>query len=158
MQEGYLLFIAKKYKEAESKYNAALIYLRRTSICDLPMVLAKKIELYSAMHNDDAMLNAYQESMHHSDSCGIIKYSIYNKEMLVKALANRYGYDNLGSELDSLNKLFNRKENLEELDDLDTKYQMSIKDLEIANQKKNNLYLFFFVGSRSSYYFGKSCC
>lgn len=142
MQEGYLLFIAKNNRAAELKYDAAITFLRRSSICDLPMILAKKIELYGAMRDAKSMQSAYQESMYYSDSCGIIKYSIYNKEMLIKVLANTYGFANVGSELDSLNNLFNRNVKLKELNDLDTKYKINNKDLALKSQKRTTLYLF----------------
>ncbi len=141
MQEGYLLFLANQNNLAEQKYDAAITFLKRSSICDLPMIYAKKIELYGAMSDDASMQRVYNESLHYADSCGIIKYSIYTKEMLIKVLANKCGFGKVGSELDSLHNLFNRNIKLQELNDLNAKYELSLRDLALKNQKDTNLYL-----------------
>jgi tetratricopeptide (TPR) repeat protein len=41
MQEAYLQFLNKNYKEAENRYDSAIHLMQRSSPCDLPMIYAK---------------------------------------------------------------------------------------------------------------------
>lgn len=140
MQQGYLLYLSKHYQDADVTYDTAIEILKDASPCDLPMIFVKKIELYAATDDQVAMNTAYRNAMFYSDSCGIIKYSIYAKEMLINVITRSKGHKNINNELDSLKNISNVNNNLKELNRLDTEHQMSIKDLEIANQKMKNFY------------------
>ncbi len=117
-QQGYLLFLAKRYSEAEATYDRAITDLRVASPCDMPMILVKKMQLYAAMNDMDHALAALRESDRYADSCGIIKYQIYAHDELkaiYKTRNNSAGVAQTVALLDSLNKVYAQAEHIAEL-------------------------------------------
>ena len=49
MQEGFILYLDKKYAEADKKYDTVLTILSKLAPYQLPNVYGKKIELYNEM-------------------------------------------------------------------------------------------------------------
>lgn len=117
-QQGYLLFLAKCYPEAEATYDRAMTDLRASSPCDMPMILVKKMQLYAAMNDMDRALAALRESDRYAGSCGIIKYQIYAHDELKAIYKNRNdpaGVTQTIVLLDSLNKVYAQAEHIAEL-------------------------------------------
>lgn len=140
MQQGYILMLYSKFKESEIKLNESQLLLSKTSICDLPMILAKKMELYAKMNNFAAVKKNYHESIRYADSCKIIKYGIYTREILENIYIGKPVIKKELEELDSLRKVYKEEERLNELNELGKKYQNMLKDQEILHQKKNAFY------------------
>lgn len=144
MQVAYLLFLEKKYAESEQKYDIALALMQKASPCDLPMIYAKKIELYGKMQQKSDLLNAYKLSLACADSCQIVKYAIYTKEMYIKALKEQAEYKEalvVKEELDTLNNKYNQKEHLDKLTQLDKQYQSTLKDYQLRVQERQMVFL-----------------
>lgn len=126
MQEAYLLYLDKKYNEAEKKYDVAILKMTNSSPCDLPMIYGKKIELYGAMSNNEKMIDSYNKSIRVADSCKILKYNLYSNQMLSLAykkandFKKAYKYDKI---CDSLDLIYNEQEHLKKLNELEKKYQ-----------------------------------
>ena len=141
MQEAYILYLDKAYVAAEKKYDQAIILLRGSSPCDLPMIYTKKIELYDAM-NDEAKINdAYKKALHYADSCKIVKYTIYAKEVFANALINQNGMEPLMRELDSLHRIYREKDRLKEIEEIERKYEASLKEVALRNKQRQILLL-----------------
>lgn len=143
MQEAYLFFLKKNYPAAEKRYELALQKMHLASICDLPMIYAKMIELYAEMNNDAKMQKAYQQSVYFADSCDIFKYTIYTNESMSQAYARKKDYSNAYlylKQMDQLREEYNDKENLNRIADLDKKYQTALKDTELTHRAKQLYY------------------
>lgn len=117
-QQGYLLFLDKRYPEAEKTYDRAMTDLRIASPCDMPMILVKKMQLYAAMNDMNRALAALRESNRYADSCGIIKYRIYAYDELKAIYKNRNdpaGVAQTVALLDSLNIVYAQVQHVAEL-------------------------------------------
>ncbi|WP_333853744.1 LuxR C-terminal-related transcriptional regulator [Epilithonimonas sp.] len=125
MQEGYLFLIKKQYNEAEKKYYEALKIMHASNSCNLPIVYAKLMNLYSKKKNIAKAEEIYDVSMKTSDSCNILKYKIF----AASEMANIYKENNLfgkaylmSSELDSLRRLENQEVKISEMHIIDKAY------------------------------------
>jgi NADH dehydrogenase/NADH:ubiquinone oxidoreductase subunit G len=137
MQEAYLQFLNKNYKEAENRYDSAIHLMQRSSPCDLPMIYAKKLELFGETGQKNETQLTYLASLKSADSCGILKYTIYTKQMMVRALINQKEYLQalkVVMEMDSLNMLYNSTEHLKQIAELNKKYEVNLKDIRIKEQ------------------------
>jgi signal transduction histidine kinase len=134
MQEAYLLFQKKEFAAANLRYDVAIEKMKIASICNLPMIYGKKIQLYGAMKNESAMQAMYAKSMAAADSCHIWKYNLYTTEMMWKSYEAMPDYKNAFiylKQYDSLNEFYNQKEHLEKITELDKKYENEKKDHEL---------------------------
>ncbi len=84
MQEAYLDLRAKDYSQAEQKFLHARKIKQQSDPCNLPMVLGKMMELYGASGDSQALTKTFERSNAIADSCGILKYKIYNYQLLRK--------------------------------------------------------------------------
>lgn len=144
MQQAYGLFLDKKYPRAEALYDESIGIIKTIDPCDLPMAYVKKMQLYNAMNRLDLAEDAYRKSMHHSDSCGIIKYSIYAKDELLTIYARRNEYKKvaeLNREIDSLNNIYKKEEKLASLHNQQQKFNLANNDKQINQEKQNQKYL-----------------
>ena len=117
-QQGYLLFLNKRYPEAEATYDRAMTNLRVASPCDMPMILVKKMQLYAAMNDMDRALAALRESNRYADSCGIVKYRMYAYEELKSIYKSRndlVGLAETVARLDTLNLVYAQARHIAEL-------------------------------------------
>ncbi|MCC6372294.1 MAG: hypothetical protein IT236_14925, partial [Bacteroidia bacterium] len=62
IEKAYLLFLEKKYEEAEVRYDILLNKMQKENPCNMPLIYAKKIELYSAMNKFDKVQENYNKS------------------------------------------------------------------------------------------------
>ncbi len=144
MQQGYLLFLNRKYAQAEQFYDRAIGAMRASSPCDLPMIYVKKMQLYDAVNQLDLMRNAFRLSGRCADSCGIIKYHIYAADELLKIYARHNDLPRIAStkrRLDSLNTIYAQAENIAALHDQKEAILLGAKDRELETGKYNQTYL-----------------
>jgi signal transduction histidine kinase len=139
MQEAYILFLNKNYAKAELKYDIAIAKLKRTSPCDLPMIYAKKIELYGAINSTNKLIHNYTLAIHSADSCHISKYTMYTTEIMKQTYGKlqnykaAYAYSKI---YDSLFVAYNSKENANKLSELAIQYETKKKEQELILQSK----------------------
>lgn len=142
MQEGYIKYLNKSYQEAEKIYNEAITLMTHSSVCDLPMILVKKMQLYGELDELDKLEEIYRQSVAKADSCGILKYHMYAAEEASKIFKQRKDAQRslrYQLELDSLKKVYDTEKHLAELhlaksahkDELVTKQQMKNQHLVI---------------------------
>jgi signal transduction histidine kinase len=139
MQEAYIKFLDKDYKNAERKYAIALELMRKSSPCDLPMINAKQIELYGDMGDDEKIEKTLKLSLASADSCKIIKYSMYTYDMTRKAYEKQQKFGKAFDAFkikDSLEIVYDTKEHLDKVKELELKYQTERKEKEIAINKQ----------------------
>ncbi len=144
MQEGYLLYLEKKYRESEVKYFASAKLMEKASPCDLPIVYGKQMQLYYDLYNnDEKALQLYSKSLAKADSCNILKYKLYATEVMM----NLYTEKNNPSKLlifkkkyDSLDDLYRMSENLSKLHD--EKDQILTAEKHVVSQSKTRIIVF----------------
>ncbi len=150
MQEGYLLYLKKDYLNADKRFDVAIEKMKTSSPCDLPMIYGKKIELYGAINNRENLQQTYRKSLLSAESCGILKYTMYTTQMMMKAyeLMNDYkeAY-HCALLLDSIQEVYNSESHLQLITELETKYEVTHKDQQIyeakvkANSQSTKIYL-----------------
>lgn len=139
MQEAYMQYLAKNYTSSAQIYNRAIDLMQKASPCDLPMIYGKKIQLYGATFQDNALYSAYNKGLHFADSCNIFKYKMYITEMMSNAYEERGDYKNAYLFLckyDTLKQNYNEDEHLNKIYELDKKYQAEAKDYQLKAQQQ----------------------
>lgn len=134
MQDGYLLYLDKKYAEAELQYDLAIEKMQQASSCNLPLIYAKKIALYGAMNDEAKMQLAYKQALHYADSCHILKYNLYAAEIIRNTYQSMGKYDlafKYFTVYDSLNTIYNADGFKDKLQELEIKYETSKKEQAI---------------------------
>lgn len=147
MQQGYILFLKQHYSEAEKLYDAALVKLKASSECDIPMILVKKVQLYDKMNRLVDRDQAYKEAVKSADECGIIKYRMYADDELVNIYKKRNEAEKalvLQKELDSLNTAYQKEQKLASLHLEREKVLIESKEEEIVKKQANLNYLLIF--------------
>ena len=119
MQEGYLLFLEKKYKEAQIRYQNSIQLLKKTSPCDIPVVNGKIMQLlYAQTQSDKEALKIYYETLSIADSCSILKYKLYATEVMMNLYKEHHEIDKsyiFQKKYDSLSNIYDMSENLSAL-------------------------------------------
>lgn len=93
MQEAYLLFLEKNYRDAARRYQVAEEWMREVSRCDLPMIYGKQMELYGETGDTTQMMERLKKGLRSADSCGIGKYKLYLYEMAAKGFLSARNID-----------------------------------------------------------------
>ena len=116
MQEGYLLFLDKKYTEAHEKYKNSLALLKEVSPCDIPVVNGKIMQLLYAQNNSDqGAIAVYNKSIRLADSCSILKYKLYSTEVMMNLYKDHNEVEKsylFQTKYDSLAQLYDQQDNL----------------------------------------------
>lgn len=154
VQQGYLLFRKKNYKQADAKYQAAIELIKHASPCDLPIVYAKKLELYAALKRPDMVDSTFGLAIRAADDCGIIKSKITVHQVMVGIYEKMGNYEKAYfylKKLQALNLAYDNKTHLEQLTELDKKYQTKEKEARLLLQGKQlqrkNFLIAVLVGS-----------
>lgn len=154
VQQGYLLFRNKEYKQADAKYEAAIGLIKSASPCDLPMVYAKKMALYAALKQYSMMDSAFNSAIKAADDCGTIKSKITVHQVMVKIYEEMGSYEKAFRylrKLEALNIAYDRKTHLEQVTFLDKKYQTKEREAKLLLQGKQiqhkNFLIAVLVGS-----------
>ena len=143
-QQGFLLFKANRYPEAEATYDRAIPDLLATSGCDMPMILVKKMQLYAAMNRMGQARAMLAESNRYADSCGIIKYRIYAFEELYAIYKARHDAPRIAATmqtLDSLNAVYNRAEQIASLHNQKEALEQQVSDRKLQHQQQRGGWL-----------------
>jgi signal transduction histidine kinase len=143
MQEAYLRYLNQDYDQANLIYDRAIDLLKVAKPCDLPMIYGKKIQLYGATKQDTALYNTYRTALRYADSCNVYKYTLYITEMMSIAFLKQGNYKNAYvylCDFDSLKSIYDDKEHLDKIAELDAKYQISLKDYELEAKRKQLYY------------------
>ncbi|WP_379964089.1 LuxR C-terminal-related transcriptional regulator [Epilithonimonas sp. UC225_85] len=133
MQEGYLFLRDNNFKEAEKKYSEALSIMKQVSYCNLPVVMAKMMELYSRKNDIRQTEKIYSESNKISDSCGILKYKIFTASEMERLYKQHNMLDKaykVGLKIDSLKKLEGQDVKISEMHIIDKEYLEKDKQIE----------------------------
>ncbi|WP_234734763.1 helix-turn-helix transcriptional regulator [Tellurirhabdus bombi] len=144
MQQGYLLFLNKKYAEAEATYDKAIQWMRASTPCHLPMIYVKKMQLYDAMQRFDLLDKALTQSTHYTDSCRIIKYHLYAYEELLHIYEGRNNLPGIAlvqKKLDSLNKEYARETKISSLHNQKEAILIAEKNQKLQQEQTNKKYL-----------------
>jgi DNA-binding NarL/FixJ family response regulator len=143
MQQGYLLYLGRELSRAETTYDRAIGWLREASPCDLPMIYVKKMQLYDAMHEPARMLDAFRNSRHYADSCGIIKYDIYAHTELLDIYKSHNDPAGLtvSRRLDSLNKVYDQIANVSALHNQKETMLLAEGNHKLQREQHRRLYL-----------------
>lgn len=149
MQEAYLLYLGKEYGKAETYYLKAVQKMKRSCVCDLPMVYGKMLELYSETGKTGKLGKVYTLAMHSADSCNIIKYKMYASEMMSKASEKAGQYKNAfyyGKIYDSIAGIYQQNMHLSEIKDLEKKYEAEkTQRIQHARIRKSEARLLLFA-------------
>lgn len=146
MQEGYLLFLDKKYQEAEKKLDISLDLVLKNMPRNAPNIYGKKIELYNAMKlydkRDEALLLGLKYAKKHK----ILKYEMYLYEVLTNQHKLNDDYKNAfesQQKYDSLNLIYNSTNDNGKMQILENKIEEEKKELELKNER---LVRYFLIG------------
>jgi signal transduction histidine kinase len=140
MQEAYILYLEKKYPRAESLYDQALVKMKVSNPCNVPIIYAKKMLLYGALKNKIAIEQNFKLAIAAADSCGIYKYFIYTYQMMATSMSDAGEYKSAfiyQQKYDSLKDHYDTKEHLDKVTNLELKYDTENKNKKIAEQKLN---------------------
>ncbi len=139
MQEAYLSYLNKDYKNAAIDYDSALLITSEVSPDNLPIIYGKKIVLFAAMHNIKAMQDAYNRGMRNAKNSGILKYVSYLNESMYQ------GYEKLGDYknafkyyaiMDSANTVYRSNEFAFKMQELEKKFDEDKLTKQIELNKK----------------------
>lgn len=138
MQEAYLSFLDKNYKQSEHLYDEAIKKMLDSDPTDLPIVYGKKITLYAQMHEPQKMEESYEKAMHYAKLYDILKYQLYAAEMIrnaYKELNNFPKCVEFFDRYDSLQTVYNADENKKALKQIEIKFESERKDRELKLKK-----------------------
>lgn len=144
MQQGYLFFLNKQYKQAEATYDKAIEWMRASAPCHLPMIFVKKMQLYNATNQLDLLSDALKKSTMYADSCHILKYKLYTYEELVHIYESRNELPQIAvvkKKLDSLNNIYARDEKIASLHNQKETILLEGKERELQHEQTSKGYL-----------------
>lgn len=160
MQEGYLLFLNKKYAAADKKYDLSLALILESAPRNAPNIYGKKIELYNAMKLYDKRDEAFKLGMKFAKEHKITKYEMYLYEVLTKQYQMNDDFKNAfksQQKFDSLSTIYNSIDNNGKIQILEKQIDDKSKNLELRNEQIKRyflialvtvLLLLFFISSR----------
>ena len=148
MQEGYLLFLDKKYEDSEQKYDIAIMMLNKYAPYQLPNVYGKKIELYNEMKLFGKRDNSFKTGLLFAKKYKKIKYEMYLYEVLKKVLQDNKDYSNAfkaQQKFDSINEFYNTPENNGKVEIRDQNIKDEKQILILQNEKYQKYLLYSFI-------------
>ena len=118
MQEGFINFLKGNYSISEEQYRSSSILLKKSSPCNLPVIMVKQMQLYAALKNFEKVDEIYKRTIKNADFCSVIKYKIYATEEIKSIYEKEKDQDKVfhfNEKLDSLNTAYNRDDKLAEM-------------------------------------------
>ena len=82
MQEGYIDYLNKKYDTAETKFDDAILIIKKVNPENLPVIYGKKMELYKMTGDNIKSKQTFDLGLESSVKSKNIKYQIYMYEQL----------------------------------------------------------------------------
>ena len=150
VQEGYLLFTHRNYKQAEVKYQAAIERVKTASPCDLPLIYGRQIQLYAIVRRLGMMDTAFRLAIKAADDCGIAKSKLFAHEMMVQSYFEMGDYKNAFLYLrkkEALITTYDSKTHLDKMAVVDRKYQIKEKEAKLLRQEKQIQRKNFFIAA-----------
>lgn len=145
MQDGFSYFQKKDLTTAENLYTVAEQIIHKNSICDLPVVWVKKMQLAEAEKDHDKVDVFYKKSMKSADSCNIPKYKIYATDEYVRILNHQQRKDEYNfykERLDSIKFQYDRDDKVSELHIDKTSH---FEELATKENKKANFTIISYI-------------
>lgn len=139
MQQGYLNFLEKKYVLARKEYKNALILLKKVSPCNQPAVLVKQMQLYNALGEISKIDSTFNKAMILANYYNILKYKIYATEEIKNIYESRNNKDKTflyNTKLDSLNKIYNKDQNLSAMHMGNEKFLLNQSEIQVNEKFK----------------------
>lgn len=143
MQDGYLSYLKKEYKDAIYKLDLAQLILEKYNNRDLPIVYGKKILLFGAMNDSSNAKKSFKLGLFNAKKYNLIKYQMYLYEVYRNQFAMRKDYKNAFfafEKYDSLNTVYNIEENKGKIKIFEKDLNLKQKEFEI---KRNRLWMIF---------------
>lgn len=154
IQEGHVLFLREKYKDADARYQLAMETMRVSNPCDLPLAYGRLMLLYAATNQVAKLDSVFELSKRSADDCGIGKYKLYSYEMITQAYRSMGNFEKAYRYLmnfDALAFAYNSQAFRERMTVLDKKYQTKEKEARLLLQGKQierkNFFIATLVGS-----------
>ncbi len=144
MQQGYLKYLKREYAAANEKYDFAIQLMKKSSICDLPMIFTKKMQLYAATKDTVNRDKYYNLSIHYADSCGILKYNLYTKSELLRIYRQNKNYKAafyLQKEYNLLDSIYNKEAHITKLSTQSKENELLLEKEKNANARKKMNYM-----------------
>jgi DNA-binding CsgD family transcriptional regulator len=144
MQEGYLLFINKRYVEAENRLNISLALVLKNCPRNAPNIYGKKIELYNAMKMYSKRDEAFRLGLQYAKKYKIVKYEMYLYEVLTKQHQMNADFKDAFTsqqKLDSLTFLYNSINNNGKIQILEMQIDNQKKRLELRHEQTKHYFL-----------------
>ena len=144
MQEGYLLFINKRYVEAENRLNISLALVLKNCPRNAPNIYGKKIELYNAMKMYAKRDEAFRLGLQYAKKYKIVKYEMYLYEVLTKQHQMNADFKNAFTsqqKLDSLAFFYNSINNNGKIQILEKQIDNKKKRLELRYEQTKHYFL-----------------
>ena len=148
MQEGYLLFLNKKYAEADKKYDFSLALILASAPRNAPNIYGKKIELYNSMKLYEKRDEAFRLGNEYAKKYKIVKYEMYLYEVLTKQYHLNDDYKNAfksQQKFDSLSSQYNSIKNNGKIQILEKQIDDKSKNLELRNEEIKRYFLITLV-------------
>lgn len=136
MQLAYIGYLNKEYSKSELRYHQAIILMKKSAPCHLPMIYTKLMSLYDKTNQISKQKEAMQKSLYYADSCKILKYSIYiygEYDKILKQNNEIKESFRVNKILDSINAIYKLENNLGKLH-LEKQKQL-VKDKEKVEEK-----------------------
>ncbi|SFC99317.1 Histidine kinase-, DNA gyrase B-, and HSP90-like ATPase [Flexibacter flexilis DSM 6793] len=146
--EAFMLMQNQNYEAAEKRYQLAAQLVQESSPCDLPMIYGKMIELYGQKNDIEKMYEIYRLGIKNADSCKILKYTMYMNHAMQHCFEREKKYEEAFfflKKTDSLHDAYNEYKYLGKISNVEQKYAIERKDLEIKTQKQAQVFLIFIV-------------
>lgn len=144
MQEGYLLFLDKKYAEAEKKLDISLDLVLKHMPRNAPNIYGKKIELYNAMKLYAKRDAAFRQGIKYAKEYKIIKYEMYLYEVLTNQYKLNDDYKNafeVQQKYDSLNFIYNSTNDNGKIQVVEKQLDDEKKELEMKHEQTLRYFL-----------------
>lgn len=139
--EGYFAFIDGDYSKAESIYNENIEIHKSQHPCELPLTYVKKIELYDKLNKLVEMEEAFNSALYYVDSCENKTYEVYLRST-ISGIYERRGMFEKSFQNYKIARILDdsikKTKRLQEMTELETKYQSELKDTIIRSQKSEN--------------------
>ena len=125
LQEGYLMMQDQQYDAAEKKYSEAFAIIQKVNYCNLPLVMAKMMEISNIKKDIAEVQRLYNEGWKIADKCGILKYKTFLAAEMERIYKENDLFNDaylLGVKLDSLRKLEDQGNMISEMHIIDKDY------------------------------------
>lgn len=140
MQQAYLLFLDKKYTNAELKYKFTLSLFEKFLPRHTSNIYVKMMQLYDKMGEEIKCNEMYQKAILRADQAKILKYKLYAKQEYFTILVSNHKYEQaikVNFEIDKVEEQYNKNKHLLEVEKIESDYRLKLKEIELNSYKRN---------------------